>query len=224
MPERFPPKSGGVSCGRTAEGPELYQSGGGLELSTPVRRTFTDPHGETAETMTDARSHSLYRVLFVCTGNTCRSPMAEGILRKLVADSGADDALVESISAGTMGMVGMPATQKAIDVSAEYGVDIHNHVSQGATRKLLYNADLVLALAADHHEYCRDLDVPPEKVYLLRAFPQHTDRLQEMSVPDPIGQDRSVYQKAFFQIDEALRQSLPEIIKRARAKTGQSGQ
>ena len=146
--------------------------------------------------------------------------MAEGILRKLMADSGAEDALVESASAGTMGLVGMPAAQKAVDVSAEYGVDISGHTSQAATRKLLYNADLVLALADDHYTFCMDIDVPEEQVFLLRAFPQRTANLREMSVPDPIGQGRDVYQKVFFQIDEALRQSFPEIMQRARAKAG----
>ena len=174
--------------------------------------------------MTKPESLSPYRVLFVCTGNTCRSPMAEGILRKLVADSGAGEELVESASAGTMRMVGMPATQKAIDVSAEYSVDISDHFSRAVTRKKLHTADLILALADDHFAFCRELDVPEEKLYLLRAFPNQTSHLREMSVPDPIGQGRSVYQQVFFQIDEALRQNLPEIIKRAREKAGLTGE
>jgi protein-tyrosine-phosphatase len=149
--------------------------------------------------------------------------MAEGILRKLAADSNAESGLIESVSAGTMGLVGMPAAQKAIDVSAEYGVDLSRHSSQAATRKLLYNADLILVLADDHYTYCLNLEVPEEGLFLLRAFPQHTDKLREMSVPDPIGQGRDVYQEAFFQIDEALRQSFPEILNRARAKAGMTG-
>lgn len=149
--------------------------------------------------------------------------MAEGILRKLVEDSGAGETLVKSMSAGTMGMVGMPATQNAIEVAAEYGVHIIDHRSRAATRKFLYSADLVLALAGDHFNYCRDLDVPEENLYLLRAFPQRTAHLREMSVPDPIGQGRPVYQQVFFQIDEALRQSLPEIIKRAQEKMSRAG-
>lgn len=149
--------------------------------------------------------------------------MAEGILRKLVADSGVGDNLIESISAGTMGMIDVPASDFAVSVAAEYGVDISQHLSQGATRKLLYNADLILALADEHFAYCRDLDIPKDKLYMLRSFPQHTTHLREMSVEDPIGQGRNVYLQVFFQIDEALRQSLPEIIKRAREKTGRTG-
>ncbi len=149
--------------------------------------------------------------------------MAEGILRKLVDDSGAGETLIKSMSAGTMGMVGMPATQNAIAVAAEFGVHLIDHRSRAATRKFLYSADLVLALAEDHYTFCRDLDVPEENLYLLRAFPERTPHMREMSVHDPIGQGRSVYQQVFFQIDEALRQSFPEIIKRAREKTGLAG-
>jgi len=148
--------------------------------------------------------------------------MAEGILRKLAEDAGVAD-IVESLSAGTMNMVGVPASDYAVSVAAEYGVDISEHRSQGATRKLLHTADLILALADEHFEFCRDLDVPTEKLYMLRSFPKQTSHLREMSVEDPIGQHRRVYQQVFFQIDEALRQSLPEITKRAREKMDQAG-
>jgi len=148
--------------------------------------------------------------------------MAEGILRKLADDAGISG-IVESVSAGTMNMVGVSASDYAVSVAAEYGVDISQHRSQGATRKLLYSADLVLALADEHFEFCRDLEVPSEKLYMLRSFPQQTSHLREMSVEDPIGQHRRVYQEVFFEIDEALRKSLPEIVKRARAKTGRTG-
>jgi protein-tyrosine phosphatase len=144
--------------------------------------------------------------------------MAEGILRKLVSEDLASNVPIESMSAGTMGMTGMPPTQMAVEVSAEYGVDISSHLSQGASRKLLHNVDLILALADDHHEYCRELAVPVERVFLLRDFPNTHGEGRALSVPDPIGQARDVYRQVYFQIDEALRKSYPEIVKRARAR------
>jgi protein-tyrosine-phosphatase len=149
--------------------------------------------------------------------------MAEGILRKLVADSPADDVEIESLSAGTMGMVGMPASEWAVDVCAEYGIDISAHRSRAASRKLLHTVDLVLALAADHYAYGEELGVPSERLYLLREFPGKREANARLSIADPIGRPREMYQEVFFQIDEALRQGLPEIIERARARAKRSG-
>lgn len=150
--------------------------------------------------------------------------MAEGILRKLVSEDQSLNVPIESMSAGTMGMRGVPATRMAVEVSAKYGVDISGHLSQGASRKLLHDVDLILALADDHREYCRELAVPEERVFLLLDFPNTPGQGRGRSVPDPIGQRRDVYQEVFFQIDEALRKSYPEIIKRARARGERSNQ
>jgi protein-tyrosine-phosphatase len=136
-------------------------------------------------------------------------------MRKLVAGHPGVQPPIVAASAGTMGLVGMPATELATEVAAEYSVDILNHRSQTATPELLDQADLVLTMADDHHDFCRGMGVPPERLYMLRAFPNHPAALSRYGIPDPIGGDREQYQRAFFMIEEALRRCLPEILGRA---------
>ncbi|RJP64053.1 MAG: low molecular weight phosphotyrosine protein phosphatase [Candidatus Abyssobacteria bacterium SURF_17] len=87
-------------------------------------------------------------VLFVCTGNLCRSPLAEGILRKLLADRGINSIKVSS--AGTFALTGWPAAELALEVAFHHKVDISSHRSRPISRELLDAADLVIGMERDH--------------------------------------------------------------------------
>jgi protein-tyrosine-phosphatase len=156
-----------------------------------------------------------YRVLFVCTGNTCRSPMAEGILKKAVHALPTGSRPIDVQSAGTSGLYGMPATDAAISVAQQYGVDISGHESQALTRELLDEADLVLTLAAEHYETCQNLGVDEDRLFMLRSYPKKPRDLRRDSIADPMGGSRPQYERAFFEIDEAIHRALPFILANA---------
>ena len=168
-----------------------------------------------ANSSPDASGKGHFRVLFICSGNTCRSPMAEGILKKLLADVGDRDTQISVQSAGTMGMVGQPATDLAIKVAAQFDVDISEHRSQGLTPRLLHESDLVLALAAEHWETAHSLGKTAESLFMLKSFPNQSGDRRTESVDDPIGGNQSRYEKAYFEIEEAIRRALPSILQRA---------
>jgi protein-tyrosine phosphatase len=89
-------------------------------------------------------------ILVVCTGNICRSPIAEGFLRQQLALRGIDDVAVES--AGISGWDGAPATPEAVDALMERQLDIRAHEARRLNRRMVEDADLVLAMAAEHRE------------------------------------------------------------------------
>ena len=120
------------------------------------------------------------RVLFVCTGNICRSPMAEGFARKLFAGDH-----LEVSSAGTGTMDGFAPTEHAVLVMREVGIDIWPCRSTSVW-DVAESADLIYALAAGHRRQ------------LLAAFPSLNDRIELLlpngeSVADPLGQSIDAY-------------------------------
>ena len=89
-------------------------------------------------------------ILVVCTGNICRSPIAEGFLRQLLQDRGIEGISVES--AGVSGLRGYPADPEAVRAAAEQAVDISRHRARRVNAKMIEKADLVLAMTAEQRD------------------------------------------------------------------------
>jgi glycine hydroxymethyltransferase len=140
------------------------------------------------------------RILFVCTGNTCRSPMAEGLMRRFLGNR--KDLSV--ISAGVSASKGSPASQQAVAALSEEGIDLRSFRSQPVTEELLDRCSLVIAMTRDHKRLL-NLFFPEHegKIRLLGEFTQSGD-----DVPDPIGQGISAYHRCRDMMKSALAQIL----------------
>lgn len=137
------------------------------------------------------------KVLFVCSGNICRSPMAAEYLRHRAARSGLAHLVVDS--AGTLGIVGAPASPEAVRALREVGLDLTGHRSKGISRPDLESSDLLVAMTRDHLEYLAEhFPRGVDRRLLLRAFEHGADpdRLA-LDLPDPIGAAVEVYREQF---------------------------
>lgn len=152
------------------------------------------------------------KILFVCTGNSCRSPMAEGLLGKMLKEKGVRD--IEVFSVGTHPIPGASPTQEAINVlRREEKVDISKHRGAEITYDLISQVDLIFVMEKSHKE--KMLAMRPEakgKIFLLREFAGNGAGEKNLDITDPIGQPISVYKKCLLEIKDALEKSLPKII------------
>ena len=142
------------------------------------------------------------KLIFVCTGNTCRSPMAEGLLKHLLGP----DCGWEISSAGVCAENGFPASPNAVEVMREKEIDLAAHCSRRLSPELIEAADLLVTMTRGHRDAI--LSVAPEsagKVFLLKSFgiaQSATD------IYDPVGEALEVYRRVRDEIDAAL----PDLI------------
>jgi protein-tyrosine phosphatase len=141
----------------------------------------------------------LKKILFVCSGNTCRSPLAEVIARQVLPPRLGFP--VGIASAGASALEGSPASRWAIEVAAGHGLDLSAHRSRILTRALVRDADLIVTMGARHRETVGVIDPGAlEHTYLLSNFCDH----HMGDVPDPIGGDRATYERTYLLIRECI--------------------
>ena len=146
------------------------------------------------------------KILFVCTGNSCRSVMAEWILRHLLQKKGKNN--VQVLSAGTNAFPGMAPTLETVDVLQEFGVDASGHLSRALSPELVDQADAIFCMEDFHRDQILALQPEAaEKVHLLRTF-RNTTPIPNPNIPDPIGRPKSVYQACLLTIQEGVQRVL----------------
>lgn len=133
-------------------------------------------------------------ILVICSGNICRSPMAEGIIKKIISDFSIPDTVVSS--AGLSAYDGEPASEYAIEALEEIGIDIKSHRSRRVMKQDLDEADCIYVMTEQH------------KNVIIDAVPETENKIVVMEIADPFGQSLAKYRLCCAQMVDYFKKEL----------------
>lgn len=155
-----------------------------------------------AETETGQnQSAGVIKVLFVCTGNTCRSPMAEGIFRRLIAEDGRQERIFCQ-SAGLSAVEGMAVSENAVLAGREAGVDIASHKARRLRPEDTEIWDLYFTMSGTHAYILEQAGVPGNRIHI----PSY--------IPDPFGKDLEEYRKCYAKLEKEVKIFYNSVVQR----------
>ena len=153
-------------------------------------------------------------VLFVCTGNICRSPTAEAIFRKLVADAGMSETILAD-SAGTHGYhIGEPPDVRAQASAADRGYDLSSLRARRVERADLQRFDLIVAMDRGHFTILSRM-AEPSAAHKLKLMMSYADGFEEEDVPDPYYGGPQDFERVLDMLEDAARGLLDSLGKPA---------
>lgn len=136
----------------------------------------------------------MLKILFVCTGNTCRSPMAEYLAKNIFAKN---NLTVQTSSAGIAANISSPASENAIITMKNFGIDISNHKSQLISQKLIDENDFIFAMTNAHKNFLlENFPSAADKIFTLASFSDNPN----YDIIDPFAGDIEIYKKCATEI------------------------
>lgn len=152
----------------------------------------------------------MIKVLFVCLGNICRSPSAEGVFRKLIEEQGMID-YIEIDSAGTHAYhVGSPPDSRAQEAARRRGIDMSGLLGRRVDEGDFYIFDYILAMDESNEYHLREM-APPEEIYRIRRFLEFAPERSEREVPDPYYGGATGFENVLDLIEDASAGLLADI-------------
>jgi protein-tyrosine-phosphatase len=150
-----------------------------------------------------------FRLLFVCSGNTCRSPLARALAERELTTLGWR---VEVRSAGVSALSGTPASSGSLDAAARHGLDLSGHRSRDVDAGLIDWADLILVMSPSHLVRLAQLG-GAGKAALLDAFAHGEEGGEDVGegVPDPFGGDDEAYEETYRALEELVPKALRRL-------------
>ncbi|MDK2798811.1 MAG: protein arginine phosphatase [Clostridiales bacterium] len=160
--------------------------------------------------------NKIKKILFVCTGNTCRSSMAEGLFKKMLEDNGIKD--IEVTSAGTAVFFPSGASKHAVEVMKEKGIDLSVHQSKQINDEMIEQADLILTMTVNHQQQLlRICPQAADKIFTLKEFAYGIEDIDVPDISDPFGLPKEYYE----QCAKEIYLSLVKVIEKIKSEKGE---